>query len=109
MKALITLSSIALILSSSFVIASGHGTNKKGFEKLDLNSDGVITINEAKSKMKKYFSRFDLDKNGKISKIEFTNRGHKRSKNKEQKHQNSKMTTVYKYDNSNDNGRNSDQ
>jgi len=109
MKKLLILSGAALMLSSSFVMASGHGTGKKGFEKLDLNSDGVITLNEAKSKMTKHFSRFDLDKNGEITKAEFDSRGHKRSKYKKERRQKSKITTAYQYDSSNDNGRNSDQ
>ena len=109
MKKLLILSSAALILSSSFAIASGHGAGKKSFQKLDLNSDGVITINEAKPKMKKYFARFDLDQNGKITKFEFDSRGHKKSKYKNERRQNAKITTAYKYDSSNDNGRNSEQ
>jgi len=109
MKKLLILTGVALSLSSSFAIASGYGTVKKGFEKLDLNSDGVITINEAKSKMTKYFARFDLDNNGEITKFEFDSRGHKRSNYKNKSNQKSKTFTFYEYDSSNDNGRNSDQ
>jgi len=96
MKKLLILSSAVLILSSSFSIASNHGVGKKGFAKLDLNSDGVITINEAKSKMKKYFVRFDLDHNGKVTKLEFDSRGHKKLKYKNERRQNSKIITVFK-------------
>ena len=110
MKKLLMLSSMTLILSSTFVVASGYGVGKKGFEKLDLNSDGVITINEAKSKMTKHFARFDLDHNGEITKFEFASRGHKKSNHKNRKRQKSKAATaVYRYDSSNDNGRNSEQ
>jgi len=110
MKKLLMLSSLTLILSSTFAVASGHGAAKKSFEKLDLNLDGVITINEAKSKMAKHFARFDLDHNGEITKLEFASRGHKKSNYKNRKRQKSKVATaIYLYDSSNDNGRNSEQ
>ena len=95
MKKSLILSGVVLMISSTFTVASGHDGNKRTFEKLDMNSDGVITRNEANTKMAKYFTRFDLDKNGAITKTEFKNRGHKRTKYKNDRRQNSKTKFSY--------------
>ena len=45
---------------------------KQSFAKLDVNSDGVITKEEAKGRLLKHFDKIDTDKNGSISATEFS-------------------------------------
>ena len=49
----------------------GRGNHKLDFAQVDTNSDGVITKDEAKSRLLKHFDKLDSDADGKITSAEF--------------------------------------
>ena len=80
MKKLLTLTGAALVLSSSFAMASSHGLDKSTFQKLDTNADGVITKYETSSRVAKRFTQLDLNNDGAVTKAEFNEVKYKRLK-----------------------------
>ena len=78
MKKLLTLTGAALVLSSSFAMASNDGSNKSTFQKLDANADGVITELETNSRVSKRFTQLDLNNDGAVTKAEFNEFTYKR-------------------------------
>ena len=72
MKKLLVLSGVALMVASSFSMAgNGDGKGKRNFTDLDVNGDGVITVEETTGKMAKHFDSLDSDGDGSITEVEF--------------------------------------
>ena len=89
MKKLLTLTGAALVLSSSFAMASNHDLNKSTFQKLDTNADGVITKFETNSRVSKRFTQLDLNNDGVVTKAEFNELTYKRLKHEGRNEKNS--------------------
>lgn len=78
MKKLFMLSSVALAFSISPALADHHeggekdGHHKHGamFEKMDANSDGVVSKDEFVQAHEEKFNKMDADGNGEVSKEE---------------------------------------
>lgn len=71
MKKLLVLGGVALMVTSSLVMAAGENKNKHNFTNFDANADGVISKQEATGRMAKYFDKIDLDGDDSITKAEF--------------------------------------
>ena len=85
MKKLIILGGVVLMTASSFSIAGNGGKGKPTFESFDSNSDGIITLAEAKGRFAKRFASIDTDNSESITKAEFdTMMANKSNKSKKQ-------------------------
>lgn len=61
---------LALILSATAAMAQSHGSHF--IENWDLDSDGIVTLDEATQKREDVFTAFDSDEDGKLSDAEYT-------------------------------------
>lgn len=87
MKKVLTLSAVALIVSSSFAMAgNGNGQGKADFSTYDTDANGVITSEEATGKLAKKFDKIDADGDQQITQTEFEQmKGQKGNKGKKGK------------------------
>lgn len=58
---------IALLAASSSVALASEGKSGRWFDRLDTNSDGVITQTEMEARQSERFAKLDADGNGMIS------------------------------------------
>ena len=71
MKKLWVFGGVVLMATSSFVIAENMAKGCPGFASFDVNSDAVISKQEATGRMLRHFDQLDLDADNAISEDEF--------------------------------------
>lgn len=75
MKKTLTISTVVLALGAGAAGIALAGPGGKGFDRLDADSNGVVTMEEAKAAGAKHFAKLDKDKSGGLSTDEM-DRGH---------------------------------
>ena len=64
MKKTLTISTVVLALGAGAAGIALAGPGGKGFDRLDADSNGVVTMEEAKAAGSKHFAKLDKDKSG---------------------------------------------